>query len=196
MHEYTIDSGERRSITITLALLGVPAAYVLAWVLDAAGLSSLWWLDVPAAVGFGGLFYTVFDRWVWCWKPLSRLGIVRTPDLRGRWRGEIKSLNAPHSAPTTAEFRVEQTWTRMCISMTGPQSRSKSVVAAITVDTPEPELVYTYHNIPNADAVATMEQHFGTASHRLTDEGRRLNGEYFTGRGRTTYGIVTLQRAD
>ena len=73
------------------------------------------------------------------------------------------------------------------------QSRSYSIAATLkVVDLANPELSYLYVNQPKALAPGSMEMHRGTSSLEL--KGSVLQGEYYTGRGRMTFGSIRLTR--
>lgn len=58
-----------------------------------------------------------------------------------------------------------------------------------------PRLTYEYWNEPTADAAATMAPHRGTIWLDIAqDESTtRLDGEYYTGRGRETSGRIDMR---
>ena len=79
----------------------------------------------------------------------------------------------------------------MLIRLETENSRSRSVMASLrTVDLPNPELSYQYVNEPKSNAPGTMEMHRGTAILELI--GSRLEGDYYTGRGRGEVGTLKL----
>jgi len=56
------------------------------------------------------------------------------------------------------------------------------------------EILYTYVNEPKAASKSTMNIHYGTASLQISDDFKTLNGEYYSGRGRQTYGSIIAKR--
>ena len=82
----------------------------------------------------------------------------------------------------------------MVVTLETKYSRSRSITASLrTDDVPNPELSYLYINEPKAMAVTTMSMHRGTTVMELKDD--VLEGDYYTGRGRTTFGAIKLTRA-
>ncbi len=55
-------------------------------------------------------------------------------------------------------------------------------------------LDYEYVNEPNAHAVEGMHMHRGTARLVLSEDGRVLEGEYYTGRDRKSHGTLRLEK--
>jgi len=196
MHAYSIDSDERRNVTIILALLGIGAAYVLNRALDASDVAIPWWLDAPAAFGFSAFFYALFEQWGWRLDLWSTIRLVAAPDLSGQWSGHVASSLDSHGASHRVLVEVKQTWTRISVVLITETSRSCSIVAGLCTKGPAgPELTYTYRNEPLPQAVGTMNIHYGTATMRLSEQGLRLGGDYYSGRGRETYGSITVRRS-
>ena len=81
----------------------------------------------------------------------------------------------------------------MLVSLETKDSRSHSVMASLrAIDLPNPELSYQYVNEPKSNAPGTMEMHRGTANLELI--GSRLEGDYYTGRGRGEIGTLKLHQ--
>jgi hypothetical protein len=90
---------------------------------------------------------------------------------------------------------VHQTWTNLCVEFESKTSRSYSVMAAVNV-TPGPTegLTFQYTNAPRHGATETMNAHVGLNHLRLSPDGKTLEGDYFSGRGRQTFGSMKLMR--
>ena len=65
MHPYTTDSSEKKFIPLYIACLGVVLAWTLNWILRAIQFTLPWWIDAPSVIGFYGLFYNIFDKYIW-----------------------------------------------------------------------------------------------------------------------------------
>jgi len=89
MHGYSTDSSERRVVPLLLALLAIALAWVTSKSLATAHLSFPWWADAPSSMGFYGVLYILFDRYLWRNSFVHKLGLVRIPNLTGRWRGYL-----------------------------------------------------------------------------------------------------------
>jgi len=100
MHGYSTDSSERRVVPLFLALLSIALAWVSSRFLAAAHLSVPWWLDAPSSIAFYGVLYGLFERFLWRNSLVPKLGLVRIPNLMGRWRGYlITSFDGPCKSP-------------------------------------------------------------------------------------------------
>lgn len=163
------------SLLREMAMLPPVAGYI-----DAAALS--------AGAIYGGMVL-LYERWGWRW--LSTL-----KNLNGTWVGTITtSHNGGTSVPCVV--RVRQTWTRMAIELETEHSRSRTTMAAFYEEQPgDVGLKYEYVCEPRNLATPTMQTHRGVCMLAITmsQNGLRLGGDYFTGRGRETRGEITLTR--
>jgi hypothetical protein len=197
MHTYVTDSDARRLVPLLLAALSVLASWGLFEIVKAIQITPPWWFDMPSLMGFYGLFYTVFDRWLWRAPIIRRIGLVKVPDLNGKWEGSTTSSFDEHRSHRAASIQILQTWTRIRIDLETADSRSCSQTAAIITKIPDCAIIsYEYLNEPRADAVATMHAHRGTARHTLciVDGTEVFDGEYYTGRDRATFGTLHFKR--
>lgn len=49
------------------------------------------WVETLSPLAAYGILYGLFDKYAWHWPMFRLLGIVSTPDVRGRWLGEQHS---------------------------------------------------------------------------------------------------------
>jgi hypothetical protein len=191
MNVFGTDSAERTTVPIALALISIGAAWLVSLLLSAAGIQVPWYLDAPSPFALFGLLFAAFDRTIWNKSWVRRAGIVRVPDLRGSWKGTL--VSSYDNVARTVEVTIHQTWRTILVTMQSDHSGSRSTVAAIFVSDPVgPILTYQYRNDPRAIAPATMHKHDGTATVVFT--GRRLDGDYYAGRGRLSVGTIALER--
>jgi predicted pore-forming effector associated with SMODS systems len=194
MHGYSTDSSERRVVPLLLALLSITSAWVSSRLLAAAHLSVPWWLDAPSILAFYGLLYGLFERFLWRSRLVHKLGLVRIPNLMGRWRGYLITSFDGHAKRHALVIHIFQSWTQISVFLTTATSMSRSCVAVIQVDHPEGvTLIYQYQSQPLANAEKTMHMHYGTAMLRLSD-GDCLAGDYYAGRDRRTFGRICCKR--
>ena len=152
-----------------------------------------WWLSVPSFAGCYSGLHWLFDRYVWRLALLRELKLIHLPDLNGRWVGEVESSYNQDGSAHSVSAVILQRWSKMVIRLETEHSRSRSITAILrTSDLPNPELSYQYVNEPKSNAPGTMAMHRGTATLELI--GSRLEGDYYTGRGRGEVGTVTLSR--
>jgi len=194
MHGYSTDSDERRVVPLLLACLAIFLAWQSSKALMAIHLSVPWWLDAPSSLAFYGALYALFDRYLWRNSLVSKLGLVRIPNLAGRWRGYLISSFDGHVKRHDLMINVFQSWTQITVFLTTATSMSRSSAAMIQVEDPEGvALIYQYQNQPLADAIRTMHMHYGTAMLRVSNDGC-LVGDYYAGRDRRTFGRISCRR--
>ena len=194
MHGYSTDSDERRVVPLLLACLAIFLAWLSSKALMAIHLSVPWWLDAPSSLAFYGALYTLFDRYLWRNSLVSKLGLVRIPNLAGRWRGYLISSFDGHVKRHDLMINIFQSWTQITVFLTTATSMSRSSAAMIQVEDPEGvALIYQYQNQPLADAIRTMHMHYGTAMLRVSTDGC-LVGDYYAGRDRRTFGRISCRR--
>ena len=195
MHGYSTDSEERRVVPLFLAVLAIALAWMSSKFLSAVHLSVPWWVDAPSSMFFYGALYALFDRHLWRSRLMRKLGLVRTPNLAGRWRGYLTSSFDNHARRHDVIVQIFQSWTQISVYLSTATSVSRSSVAVIQASDPEGvALIYQYENQPLADATRTMHMHCGTAMLRMSDGSKddsSLSGDYYAGRDRGTFGRIS-----
>lgn len=188
MHPYTVNSSERVKLTALIAILSVAIAYALQEFIISSP-----WIGPPSSITLFGLGFYLFDEYAWKHPWLHRSNVIHTPKLDGRWQGNVSSsygggTNIP------IDIIIEQKWTRLVVSLETETSKSRSQAAFIDVSMPSrPRITYVYNNQPNPSSQESMAQHDGTANLELSSIDV-LTGQYYTGRGRTTIGSISLKR--
>lgn len=193
MHPYSTDDGSR--IRIVLLILAVGAIF-LAWGLGQAllalNLSSPWWLDTPAVLGFYGLLWQLYDRLIWRIGPRDRpLGGV--PNFAGTWEGKLRS--SYDGQDYNATLVVRQTASRMLVEFRTVSSRSHSYLAGASgAPGVGNGLHYLYLNQPAEGAHTAMYPHGGVGRLQFHNGTIELRGGYQTDRFRGTHGELELRR--
>jgi len=195
MHPYATDSSERKYVPLLIAVISVSLAWLLNWILNALHLTIPWWIDAPSVMGFYGLLYSLFNRCFWRVPILRKVGLVKVPNLTGTWKGYVASSFDEHCTKHDATVTIRQNWSGISITFQTEHSSSHSLTACILSESPIGAVLnYEYLNEPKPDARETMHAHRGTA--RLTLKGGSLEGEYYTGRDRQSYGSLSLRRLE
>ena len=195
MHPFATDSPERKNVTFTLALVSVLATWGLNRLVQLFHIAIPWWVGAPSVLGVFYLLYEVFDKWCWHWPVWRKLGVVKLPDLDGKWDGCLSSSFDEHGKSYPIRVVVHQDWTHISVLLETEQSESHSLTASILVQQAGGiSLSYQYHNDPKPVVNPRMQPHRGTAVVKLKANGGLLEGEYYTGRGRQNYGTVRLWR--
>jgi hypothetical protein len=143
-------------------------------------------------VKYGLVSSVVFGAWRvfvmrgWRWKWVRAVGLVRTPDLNGRWVGTSVSSYDGKSRPMTVEIR--QNLLRIhCIGY-GPENIARGYSARILCDPDEQKFMLTYLYTSKRKAASSVpgDQHEGVKVLSLIDgPPRRLRGFYLNDRDPT-----------
>ena len=194
MHAYITDSDERRDVPFYLAAAAVFVSLSVSTLFGLFKITIPGWLDITSVPLLYGLLYAAFNKSCWRWSLFRRLKIVKVPALHGEWRGYVLSIHDDFKTKHEVNLRIEQEWSRMRIKLKGDLSRSHSFLAAVLVDAPDGVVLdYEYLNEPLPGAREAMQIHHGTT--RLNVVSRDvMDGYYYTGRGRGTYGHIHLSR--
>jgi len=192
MHSYSIDSEERPTVYLILAILSI----LTTWVIKTK-LNFPWWAEDPSIFGIFGLLYIFFDRHLWKWRVFKSIGLVKTPNYNGKWKGHIKSSFDEFKQEIEVELTILQHWTSIDISFETETSKGRSEIAGIKIgDLNYSELTYTYFNEPIVSADLNMNIHKGTSTLCFIKNNSHAKGDYYTGRGRNHYGEVFISKKE
>ncbi|MFZ5628554.1 MAG: hypothetical protein ACOY5B_05460 [Spirochaetota bacterium] len=193
LHFYSADSSEKRYVHVILAFISVCLAYALASITKATAIQIPWWVDAPAVFGFYGLIYTLFDKYLWQLHSIRKILRLKIPMISGNYSGSLSSSHDKFKKKTKITANIQQSWDKILIQIETNQSKSHSLSASFHVsDRISPVLIYYYENTPFVSSVKTMHAHKGLAELHVKSDG--LNGEFFTGRDRITFGRFVLSK--
>jgi hypothetical protein len=181
-------------------LKAIVAVCGLTWVaalVVARTVPASWSLLAPFSlvVSVAGGAVWLLDRWLWSWR-LIRL-VVKRPDLRGTWHGEIASeWVAPQAnaagPPIAAIVVLTQTATSLHLRQLTAESESITLAATIIDEVDEAKAVVgVYRNEPQSRVRGQSPIHLGALRLRVGADDE-LTGEYWT--DRNTRGQLTLRR--
>ena len=194
MHDYAIDSRERVFVVRILFMASALVSGVAAMLIPSDLIPMRWLIPIPSIPLVFGVSYWAFDNWLWRWRFLRTMRLISVPDLRGAWAGTIESSYTGFEKTQSVTVAIEQTWTKIVVRLNAEQSRSWSVTASVLTNAPEGVLLtYLFDNEPRAEAVSDMQRFRGTTVLVSCGPGR-LEGHYYTGRGRETHGSLKLSR--
>jgi SMODS-associating 2TM, beta-strand rich effector domain len=133
-HPYSTDAPERQYIPFFVAAAAIGAAFLASHVFDTYQIRLPWWVSPPIdTMAFYGLFYWLFDRFVWKWGWIHRLQITRIPDLSGVWQGQVNptetGVSTGFDTKTAIIISIQQTG-RPCWSLVKPNYQNRVVFPA------------------------------------------------------------------
>lgn len=201
MHQYAINSAERKSLPFRLAMASIFLNSALAYVLSTNPDIAPYLKYLPALSAFGlyGIFYTLFDKYLWQWKWIRLLLGVKIPILKGEWQVVMSSSLSQFQSEFRGRISVEQTWSRILISFDGTDAFSNSHSAAVTVlsDT-QITLTYVYQSEDRPGPESADHIFFGTCRVKGSVDSSGLvsdlEGSYFTEPSRKSWGRIRHQR--
>lgn len=192
MHSYQIDEILKTRRIFIVATISILAAYFLSLFLVRFPKLSVWYIDYPSVLGFYAIFMWVFNNYLWKLKLIKDLHWLSVPDLGGVWDVEIKSSSNSFESSLLCKMYIRQTGSTISISMDTETSVSYSIHAAILCSErlSDYEIMFNYINKPKGDSEAVLNIHYGTAWLQISENS--CDGDYFTGRGRQTYGRIKI----
>jgi hypothetical protein len=198
MHAYATDSEERKYIPFFVAALAIAVAYGVSIIATKTGLQLPFWFPSLDTIGLYGLFFWLFDKYIWRWPLLHKLGAVRVPVLAGKWHAsavpvDTEGVSKGKTASSQLRVQIRQRWLSISISGEAAQSNFWSVSGYVEAKGPA-VLGYEFVNEPAVAAPVTMQTHRGTVRLVLGEDGTTLKGDYYSGRGRQNLGTFELVR--
>ena len=197
MHPYVTDSDERIQVPVGIAFFSLLASWGVHIFFQAINYTPHWLIDVPAFAGFYGIFYKWFDNELWKVPLFRKIGLVKVPNIAGKWDGHLTSSFDDHQREIKAAIEIKQTWTKLQITLETETSVSRSETASILTKIPDTALLsYEYVNEPKPHARSGMQIHRGTAKHeyQVNNKYELFDGEYYNGRGRGNFGTLFFKR--
>lgn len=197
MHAYLTPSDIRLRVYIIASAVALLSAWLLSRLIDVISFPIPWYLDTPSVLGSLGIYLALYDRVLWKSWPMRVLPWFHIPDLNGAWTVRVESSHADFASREDGRATIRQSASRMAISVDYPQSSSNSLTASVLRQNRLSafELQYHYQSNPKPAAPSTMEIHYGTARLNISDDATNLTGDYYTGRGRLSYGSIHFTKA-
>jgi hypothetical protein len=199
MHSFATNLQERKHIPFFIAAIAIGAAILTTSLFSWMHVEIPWWLPPIDTMSFYGLLLWIFDALLWKSLPIQTLRISQMPNLSGHWRGRVEpqsvdGVSRGLTNPINITVTIHQSWLGLLVCTETKESRSHSITASLTVGH-ETTLSYEYINEPLASATSTMHAHRGTARLTLRNDGALLEGEYYSGRDRQTFGTLRLKKS-
>lgn len=157
----------------------------LSWLFSKVFPNLPYWVDDLSPIYLYGSFYLLFDKFLWKWSILNKVGIVCVPNLNGRWKGKQRSSFQENQKNVQVEgyLEIEQSFSTISVRAYYEKSRSESSIAAFAKLNGEVYLFYSYDNDPNTLKHGTMQQHKGSGKIRYLPKDNRIEGFYWNSIG-------------
>lgn len=191
MHNYSINTNERRNILFCLAIVSM----IISNYLPNLPFLQYDWLTTPKAFAVYGVLYFLFNKWLWIF--LSKIKVLSTPYLNGDWESKIDSSFDFKQEPIVSSLEIRQTWTKISFDLTTHLSNSESCDASIDI---QPDgrfkITYNYINTPKSIAPESMTTHTGTTHLTVSKDKNSFTGFYYTSRDRKNFGDIYFKRKE
>lgn len=153
------------------------------------------WIKIPSYLALYHLIVGIYEKSLWKYAFFKAIGLPVIPDLNGKWTGKV---NSSYDTNTTYSVDVEirHNLSKFMMILKTNRSASETNCAIITIQEPYSKLQYNFVSRPSSGAEFSMNIHDGTACLELSHDTDALTGYYFTGRGRETYGDISLKRVN
>jgi hypothetical protein len=198
MHEYSVLGHERKKIYYLLAFLsGLLSPALLAWTSQVSSFAKIQ-LVAPSGLAIFGLLSLLFDRILWKWSFFYKLGIIRIPNLNGRWIGYITSARRDYRIPVV--IMIYQTYSRIRVRLETESKEASSLSLMASLEMVDPNcfnLNYEYLSETKSSS-GGINRHYGVTRLTLKSENDKFEGEqrgfFYTDRERNSYGDVAISR--
>ncbi len=192
-HAYSCDTKDRYLVHIYLIILSIALAYLIQIICNQMNREIPWWIGLPGIFSIYGTLYYGFKTWLWQWKFFRAIFFIRTPNIQGSYSGIIKSSYDNFKSEKEVDIKILQSWDRIVINQKTESSHSFSQSCSISINDQDiPTISYLYLNEPKFGSIKSMEIHYGMCMLYIGNE--RLDGDFFTGRGRQTFGTIETEK--
>lgn len=188
MHTYSMRGCPREHYIFYLSFLTLSALAIINQIAGYFGVA----VGVTSVALFTAFFYT-FDRFLWRYRGISSL--VGIPNLSGTWQVTGQTDGADGKPRDwTGEARIEQTWSRIAISLETEASRSRSAMASLERDAGHGyRVIFGYTNTPK-DTNGELSSHKGTCEVVFSPGLETAEATYFNDHQRRTCGTMAWKR--
>lgn len=180
LHEYSIDVDKKR-VYFSLAGISILGSMLFTFLLNCF-INVIPFIEFTVsltAFTLFGILHNSYNKRMWKWRWLNKIGIENTPNLNGIWEGELHSSYYSFKKAQPATLIIEQSWTQICIKGEFNKSSSSSDTASLKINSGGGvKLLYSYYNdkAPEFYKEGT-KNHRGYANLEITED--VMKGNYF-----------------
>lgn len=195
MHAYAIQSPEHKTVLFFLAFLSIAITSLLHIAFNYIPVS----VSAPSAFATYGVLFVGFDRFMWKWKFLRQLGLIKTPYFNGAWDVDFESSLNPESR-YGGTLEVSQTWTKISLFFNGSEAQSHSLMASISSYSPvQYNFSWQYQTKQKNRSDEDPDRiYHGTAiimaNVDKTGSPIQMEGDYYTDKTRKSYGRICFTK--
>lgn len=199
MKSYSINTSERLKVPFFLAVISIGITSLVTAMFKYTSVAYVSEFSVPSAFAIYGALYALFDKYLWKSAIFSKVGIITTTNINGKWNGHIKSSKDNYSSEFKVSATIYQTWTKMNIVVENKLSKSELVMAAMTITTPTRSNVsWEYLSKSHPEYSDDEYMHYGITRLEINLKGNKvispLKGDYYADKSRNSYGSIELNK--
>lgn len=151
------------------------------------------WIETPSILGLYRLYVIAFEKYFWKYQFIETIGLPKIPDLNGKW--DTKIHTSFDDSVKNAEAEIAHNYSSFSMILKTKESKSSTTSAIFNLKNPiNRTLSYSYLSRPVTTTNDTMNMHEGTAILEILEDTKKLEGYYYSGRGRATYGKIILEK--
>lgn len=152
------------------------------------------WVETISPLAAYGILYGLFEKYLWHWPVFRLLGIVTSPDVRGRWLGEQTSSYKDDNGKNRKSrviMEIEQTFSGISVQTYYKYWKTEHSIASFVMVEGCCTLFVMFESAPSVEYDGEAMAHKGVM--RLEQlPNKKLEGTYFNGAGR--HGELTFKR--
>lgn len=180
---------------ILFFIVFLPAlCFGIGWLFAFAFPNLPFWVETISPLAAYGILYGLFDKHFWHWPLFRWMGIVTTPDIRGRWLGEQKSSFKGENGKNRISrviMEVEQSFTGVKVTTYYKHWQTTHAISSFMKVAGECTLFVMFETEPKLSYDGDAMAHKGVM--RLTQQpSTQLVGSYFNAQG--NHGELSFKR--
>lgn len=201
MHDYNISTIDRKTYYYLISLVSFFISSLLIEIVKSLNSKFDIYIIAPSGLLIFALVFFLFDKYIWKWNWLYKLGIMKIPNLNGKWVCIIDSSKDKVSRTIVTSLVIHQTFSKIKFRLQTEKSISVSKMADITMLDPNYfEVRYEYSAEYTASIDAEAIRHYGVTNLHLTFEtdgnfSTIINGYYYTEQKRDSHGYFKISKA-
>jgi len=152
------------------------------------------WVESLSPLATYGILYNLFEKNLWRWPLFRMLGIVTTPDVRGRWLGEqTSSYKDPNGKNRKSRviMEIQQTFSSIKVNTYYKNWQTEHCLSSFIDAAGDCTLFIMFETSPRIEYQGEATAHKGVVRLTQLPDGR-LAGTYFNAMGR--HGELAFKR--
>ena len=198
MHHCSNDLENKQRITLYAILLSIFTFFyillpIYAFIEATFNFTIPIWVETPSIIGLYQLFIKIFDKYLWKYSFVEVIGLPKIPNLNGEWK--VKIYSSFDNNVKDADIEIVHNYSHFSMILKTAESKSATTSAIFNLMNPIYKTIsYSYLSKPITVTNDTMNIHEGTAILEISEDIKKLEGYYYAGRGRLTYGKIIMEK--